>query len=189
MKKSDVRDLATEYGLGAMASKPDSQEICFVQGKSYRDFVEDEVPKELLKSGNLVDREGKVLGVHTGIYQYTIGQRKGLGIFAKDPLFVLALRPDTNEVVVGEEKYLFRKYATVNHLNWINDPVTVPTKMMAKIRYRSTESPVHVTPLEGNRIRVDFEIPQRAITPGQALVLYEGERVVGGGWIEDLSLE
>lgn len=189
MKKPEVRELATEFGLGRMASKPDSQEICFVQGKSYRDFVEEEVPAPLRKPGNIVDREGKVLGTHPGLYQFTIGQRKGLGVFAKDPLFVLALRPDTNEVVVGEEKYLFRKYATVNHLNWINDPITSETSLMAKIRYRAKESPVRVTPLEGDRIRVDFEIPQRAITPGQALVLYEGERVVGGGWIEDLSLE
>jgi len=189
MKKNEVRELATEYGLDRVAAKPDSQEICFVQAKSYKEFIEEEVPVELRKPGNLVDREGNILGIHTGLYQFTIGQRKGLGIYAKDPTFVLALRPENNEVVVGPETSLFRKYATVDHLNWINDPITEPTKLMAKIRYRSKESPVLVTPLEGNRIRVDFEIPQRAITPGQALVLYDGERVVGGGWIEDLSLE
>ncbi len=189
MKKNEVRELATEYGLDRVAAKPDSQEICFVQAKSYKEFIEEEVPAELRRPGNLVDRQGNVIGTHTGLYQFTIGQRKGLGIYAKDPTFVLALRPENNEVVVGPETSLFRKYATVDHLNWINDPITQPTKLMAKIRYRSKESPVLVTPLEGNRVRVDFEIPQRAITPGQALVLYEGDRVVGGGWIEDLSLE
>lgn len=189
LKKNEVRELATEYGLDRVASKPDSQEICFVQAKSYKEFIEEEVPAELRKPGNLVDRAGNVLGTHTGLYQFTIGQRKGLGIYAKDPTFVLALRPETNEVVVGPETSLFRKYATVDHMNWINDPVTEPTKLAAKIRYRSKESPVLVTPLEGNRVRVDFDIPQRAITPGQALVLYDGDRVVGGGWIEDLSLE
>jgi tRNA-specific 2-thiouridylase len=187
-EKKVVRDLAVKYGL-LVANKPDSQEICFVQAKSYKEFIEEEVPKELLKPGNIVDPEGRVLGEHTGLHQFTIGQRKGLGVFGKEPLFVLALRGKTNEVVVGPEQNLFRKSATVSTLNWINEPLTQTRKVCAKIRYRAKESPVEVVPRADGKLDVRFEIPQRAITPGQAMVFYEGEKVLGGGWIEDLSIQ
>ena len=187
-EKKQVRELAMKYGLN-VASKPDSQEICFVQAKSYKDFIEEEVPKELLKPGKIVDPLGNVLGDHSGLHQFTIGQRKGLGVFGKEPLFVLALRGATNEVVVGPEKNLFRKSALVSHLNWINEPVTHAKKVHAKIRYRAKESPVEVVPQEDGKLEVRFEIPQRAITPGQAMVFYEGDKVLGGGWIEDLSIQ
>lgn len=185
--KTYVRELARKYGL-AVASKPDSQEICFVQAKSYKDFIEEEVPKELLKPGNMVDVEGKVLGPHQGLHAYTIGQRKGLGAFGHEPMYVLSLNAKTNEVVVGPEKHLFRKRATVSNLNWLNGPLEKTTRLDAKIRYRAKESPVEAIPLPDGRIEVIFDTPQRAITPGQALVLYDGERVVGGGWIDDLPL-
>lgn len=185
--KTYVRELARRYGLG-VASKPDSQEICFVQAKSYRDFIEEEVPKELLRPGNIVDTSGKVLAQHPGLHAFTIGQRKGLGAYSSEPLYVLELRGATNEVVVGPESHLFRKSATVSHMNWLNQSLERTMKLSAKIRYRAKESPVEATPLEGNRIEVKFDIPQRAITPGQALVLYDGPRVVGGGWIDSLSL-
>ncbi len=187
-EKKQVRELAMKYGLN-VASKPDSQEICFVQARSYKDFIEEEVPKELLKPGKIVDPLGNVLGDHSGLHQFTIGQRKGLGVFGKEPLFVLALRGATNEVVVGPEKNLFRKSALVSHLNWINEPVTHAKKVHAKIRYRAKESPVEVVPQEDGKLEVRFEIPQRAITPGQAMVFYEGDKVLGGGWIEDLSIQ
>jgi tRNA-specific 2-thiouridylase len=187
-EKKAVRDLAIKYGL-LVANKPDSQEICFVQAKSYKDFIEEEVPKELLKPGNIVDPTGQVLGQHTGLHQFTIGQRKGIGVHSKEPLFVLALRGKTNEVVVGPEQNLFRKSALVSHLNWINEPVTQTKRVFAKIRYRAKESPVEVVPLPDGKCEVRFEVPQRAITPGQAMVFYENEKVLGGGWIEDLSIQ
>lgn len=187
-EKKTVRELAIKYGL-LVANKPDSQEICFVQAKSYKDFIEEEVPKELLKPGNIVDPQGNILGQHTGLHQFTIGQRKGLGVFGKEPLFVLALRGATNEVVVGPEQNLFRKSALVSHLNWINEPLFSSRKLAAKIRYRAKESPVEVIPCENGKVEVKFEVPQRAITPGQAMVFYEGDKVLGGGWIEDLSIQ
>jgi tRNA-specific 2-thiouridylase len=187
-EKKVVRDLAIKYGL-LVANKPDSQEICFVQAKSYKDFIEEEVPKALLKPGNIVDPDGNVLGQHTGLHQFTIGQRKGLGVHGKEPLFVLALRGKSNEVVVGPEQNLFRKSALVSNVSWINAPVNSPKKVLAKIRYRSKESPVEVSPTAEGKLEVKFEIPQRAITPGQAMVFYEGEKVIGGGWIEDLSIQ
>ena len=187
-EKKVVRELANKYGL-LVANKPDSQEICFVQAKSYKDFIEEEVPKALLKPGNIVDPSGNILGQHTGLHQFTIGQRKGLGVFGKEPLFVLALRGKTNEVVVGPEQNLFRKSALVNNISWINEPLHEQKHLAAKIRYRAKESPVRVTPLPDGKLDVQFEIPQRAITPGQAMVFYEGNRVLGGGWIEDLSIQ
>jgi len=187
-EKKVVRELANKYGL-LVANKPDSQEICFVQAKSYKDFIEEEVPKALLKPGNIVDPSGNILGQHTGLHQFTIGQRKGLGVFGKEPLFVLALRGKTNEVVVGPEQNLFRKSALVNNISWINEPLQEQKHLAAKIRYRAKESPVRVTPLPDGKLDVQFEVPQRAITPGQAMVFYEGNRVLGGGWIEDLSIQ
>lgn len=186
-EKPYVRELAKRYGL-SVASKPDSQEICFVQAKSYREFIEEEVPKELLRAGNMIDVQGKVLAQHPGIHAFTIGQRKGLGAYGTEPMYVLELRPETNEVVIGPESYLFRKRATVSHMNWLNQPIEKIQTLTAKIRHRSKESPVEVIPLENNRVEVRFTFPQRAITPGQALVLYDGPRVVGGGWIESLPL-
>ena len=187
-EKPDVRRLAEEYGL-LVAHKPDSQEICFVQAKSYREFIEQEVPKELLRPGTIVDKAGKVLGEHTGLHQFTIGQRKGIGVFGKDPLYVLALRAATNEVVVGPEQDLFRKRALVHHVNWINESLTSTKDFTAKIRYRAKESAVTATPLGDSRVEVQFQTPQRAITPGQAVVFYDGDRVAGGGWVEDLPLD
>jgi len=187
-EKKTVRELAIKYGL-LVANKPDSQEICFVQAKSYREFIEDEVPKELLKPGNIVDPDGNILGNHGGLHQFTIGQRKGIGVHGKEPLFVLALRGKTNEVVVGPEQNLFRKSALVSRVNWINEPILGTKKVNAKIRYRAKESPVEIFPTADGKLEVKFEIPQRAITPGQAMVFYEGEKVVGGGWIEDLSIQ
>lgn len=187
-EKKQVRELAKRLEL-AVADKPDSQEICFVQSRSYKDFVEKEAPPELLRPGNIVNPEGTLLGTHTGLHQFTIGQRKGLGVNSKDPLFVLALNPERDEVVVGKEELLFRKRCTVAHVNWVSPPnLHETTEFAAKIRYRAKESPVRVSPLLDNRVEVEFEIPQRAITPGQAIVFYRGEQVIGGGWIEDLAI-
>lgn len=188
-EKKQVRDLAQKLGLVGVAQKPDSQEICFVQARNYKDFIEEKVPPSLLIPGAIVDRSGTELGAHTGLHQFTIGQRKGIGVNSKEPLYVLALNKERHEVVVGPEEALYRKSCTVSHLNWINPPgLDRPQDFHAKIRYRAKETPVSIRPLLDNRIEVTFAEPQRAITPGQALVLYQGDRVAGGGWIEDLSL-
>lgn len=185
LTKPEVRALAEKYGL-ATAHKPDSQEICFVQAKSYKEFVEAAAPPEALRPGEIVDPEGKVLGRHDGLHGYTIGQRKGLNVGSLVPLYVLRLDAAKNQVVVGPEEKLFRRRATVSHLNWIED---APTTAAAKIRYRAKESPVELKSLGEGRAEVHFSVPQRAIAPGQAMVFYEGDRVLGGGWIEDLAID
>jgi len=188
--KRQVRDLAGKLGLDHVAQKPDSQEICFVQARSYKDFIEEKVPASLLRPGQILDLDGKEIGTHNGLHQFTIGQRKGLGVNSKEPLYVIGIENDRNAIIVGPEKVLYRKRCTVAHMNWVNAPnLDKPQKYAAKIRYRAKETPVDVFPLLDNRIEVTFHEPQRAITPGQALVLYDGRRVVGGGWIESLSVD
>lgn len=186
--KPQVREMAEKLGL-AVANKPDSQEICFVQSRNYADFIEETVPKQLLGAGRVLDSAGTVLGQHNGLHQFTIGQRKGLGVNSKDPLYVVGFRKETNDVVIGPESELFRTRCTVSDLNWIVPPRLDESRpIQAKIRYRATECPVRLHPLLDNRIEVEFETPQRAITPGQALVFYEGNQVLGGGWIEDIPV-
>lgn len=189
LEKPQVRELARQLGL-RVAEKPDSQEICFVQARDYSTFIESRVAPDLLKKGPIVDPQGTVLGEHEGIHHFTIGQRKGLGIASKDPLYVLGIQREHNRVVVGPERGLFRKRATVSHINWILPPeLDTSRKFGAKIRYRAKECPVEVFPLAGNRVEVHFEEPQRAVTPGQVIVFYREDTVVGGGWIEDLAID
>lgn len=186
--KKQVRDLATELGLIRMAAKPDSQEICFVQGKSYREFIESRVPQDLLQKGRLLDTAGNVIGEHEGLHHYTVGQRKGLGVSSPLPMYVVAMDADRNEVTIGPEDSLLKKKCVVSNMNWVNRlDFTQNQNLKAKIRYRAKESAVQLYPLLDNRVEVEFIDPQRAITPGQALVLYDNDRVVGGGWIEEVS--
>jgi tRNA-specific 2-thiouridylase len=185
--KDQVRELARKLEL-SVANKPDSQEICFVQARSYKDFIESRVPASMLKPGVIMNEAGEVLGEHTGLHQFTIGQRKGIGVHSNEPLFVLSLDSHLNQVVVGPETSLFRKTCTVSHMNWVTTPnLDKPEGFSAKIRYRAKESPVTIRPLLDNRVEVRFEEPQRAVTPGQALVVYKGDQVIGGGWIEDIA--
>ncbi len=184
--KPEVRDMARKLGL-SIANKPDSQEICFVQAKSYADFIEEKVPASQLKPGPILYHTGEELGRHEGLHRYTIGQRKGLGVFKSEPLYVLGLDLAKNSLVVGPEAGLFRKWCTVSHTTWIAK-VDLPLACHAKIRYRSKESPVELKPLPDGKIEVRFEVPQRAITPGQAMVFYSGDKVLGGGWIDDLPV-
>lgn len=187
LTKDQVRELAHELEL-RVANKPDSQEICFVQSRSYADFIEERVPKSMISSGHIVDLDGRVLATHDGVHQFTIGQRKGLGLSGKDPMYVIDIRPEQKEVVVGPNTALFKKRCIVSNMNWINPPhLEKPRPLKAKVRYRSVESPILMTPLLDNRIEVVFETPQRAITPGQALVIYESDHVLGGGWIEEVD--
>jgi tRNA-specific 2-thiouridylase len=187
-EKKQVRELARELGLLGVSEKPDSQEICFVQDKSYKDFIEQRVPATLLKPGLIVNPAGQPVGEHPGIHHFTIGQRKGVGVQGKEPLYVLEVNPERHEVMVGPESYLFKKSCTIAQMNWVGTPeLDKPHGFAGKIRYRAKDSAVVVRPLLDRRVEVLFSEPQRAITPGQALVLYKEDRLVGGGWIETVA--
>jgi tRNA-specific 2-thiouridylase len=179
--KSETRQMAAELGL-SVANKPESQDICFVPFKRYTEFIELYAP-EVLQPGPIVDQEGAVLGEHRGIALHTVGQRRGLGVAAGKPLFVTGLDPTTNSVVVGGADDLLRSSCTLEEVNWIaGEAPREPIRAMGKARYRSHEvaCTAHV---EGSGLRVEFDAPQRALTPGQALVLYDGDYVLGGGTI------
>jgi len=183
MTKSDTRDTARHCGLKT-ADKEESMEICFVPDNDYGGFLR---KADLVQPhrGEIVDQQGRVLGHHEGIEFYTIGQRKGLGISSPVPLYVLELDAATNRVVVGDGATLDRDEFTVNQCNWI--PFASPPEAIevtAKIRYNHPGTPATVLPSGQWTARVKLNTPQRAITPGQAAVFYQGDRVVGGGWIE-----
>ncbi|HEX8967313.1 MAG TPA: tRNA 2-thiouridine(34) synthase MnmA [Chloroflexota bacterium] len=179
--KSTTRQMAAELGL-AVATKPESQDICFVPFKRYTEFIERYAP-EVLQPGPIVDRQGAVVGEHRGIALHTVGQRRGLGIAAGQPLFVTGLDPATNTVVVGGAEDLMTSTCWLEQVNWIaGDPPNAPLRATAKTRYRSQDVGCSVT-TDGERLRVDFDQPQRAVTPGQALVVYDDEYVLGGGTI------
>ncbi len=187
LEKKQVRELARELGL-AIADKPDSQEICFVQEKSYKDFIEERVPASMLRPGLIVDPDGRAIGEHPGVHHFTIGQRKGIGVHGNDPVYVISVNQEKSEVTVGPETLLFKKSCSIAKMNWVGTPeLDKPHGFSAKIRSRSKESPVIVRPMLDRRVDVLFTEPQRAITPGQALVLYQEDRLVGGGWIESVS--
>jgi tRNA-uridine 2-sulfurtransferase len=179
--KAETRQLAHQLGL-SVADKPESQDICFVPFKRYTEFIELYAP-EVLQPGPIVNAQGTVVGEHKGIALHTVGQRRGLGIAAGQPVFVTALEPSTNTVVVGGPEDLLKSNCVLEEVNWIcGEPPIEPLRAMARARYRSPEVACSVWH-DGQHLRVDFDQPQRAITPGQALVLYEGEYVLGGGTI------
>ncbi len=182
--KEEIRKLAFELGLDTVASKPDSQEICFVQDNNYGRFIEETTQSNIV-DGDFVDINGNVIGRHKGIVHYTIGQRKGLGIALGKPVYVIDIDVNNNRVVLGEESDVFSKTLITKDLNFISiDKLTEPLEVYAKIRYSAKEAPAVIYPLENNRVEVDFEDKQRAITPGQSVVFYDGDIVVGGGVIE-----
>jgi tRNA-specific 2-thiouridylase len=179
--KSSTRQVAADLGL-SVANKPESQDICFVPFKRYTEFIELYAP-DVLQPGPIVDQEGHVLGEHRGVALHTIGQRRGLGIAAGQPLFVTSLEPTTNTVVVGGPEALLKSSCQLEEVNWIaGAPPAMPLRAMGKARYRSQEVACTVR-REGDELVVDFDQPQKALTPGQALVLYDGEYVLGGGTI------
>lgn len=180
--KDEIRKIAEKINL-RIANKPDSQEICFVPDNQYANFIEEYTGEEI-KPGNFVDLNGKVLGRHKGIINYTIGQRKGLGLSLGKPGFVVEIRPDTNEVVIGDNSDVFASKVIINRLNFMAiEDVVGEMSFEAKIRYSHQPAKCIVKKLDDDTLECTFEEPQRAITPGQALVLYDGDIVVGGGTI------
>jgi tRNA-specific 2-thiouridylase len=183
--KAEVRRMAAERGL-ITANKPESQEICFVTNGTYADYLEQELRLQA-QPGPIIDLEGNVLGEHRGIWRYTIGQRKGLGISAGRPLYVIAIDPDSNTITVGSEDELYQRELLAEEPNFIAlAELTEPVRVLAKVRYRMTEAPATVFPCDDGRVRVVFDEPQRAITPGQAVVFYDAadpDLLVGGATV------
>lgn len=190
LTKSQVRDIARRHGL-SVADKSESQEICFVPDGDYASFIERNYAQVLggredggFPPGQIVDADGHILGLHQGVHRFTIGQRRGLGIAHSAPLYVLEVDPEANRIVVGERSQLYRASCRVIRPNWISiADLTEPRKVETKIRSRHPEAAAVIVPLEDGGVDVRFEQPQPAICPGQACVFYEGEVVVGGGWI------
>ncbi|MDU4960629.1 MAG: tRNA 2-thiouridine(34) synthase MnmA [Sporomusaceae bacterium] len=181
--KDVTRQLAREFGL-AVADKPDSQEICFIPDNDYKRYLGEHAP-DSLKPGPIVDVDGCIIGRHAGLPLYTVGQRKGLGLAAGHPLYVVALDFEKNELIVGSDHDVFAGGLIAADLNWIMiDQLTDRLTAKAKIRYGAREAEAVVTPLDEGRIHVAFASPQRAITPGQSVVLYDGDSVIGGGIIQ-----
>lgn len=182
--KTETRRLAQELGL-PVAAKPDSQEICFVPNDDYGAFFAAHMP-EALRPGNIVDTQGRVLGRHRGLPLYTVGQRHGLGIAAGKPLYVVALDTVRNEVIVGYDDDVLGCTLIAEDLNFIAiDTLAAPRRVTAKIRYNAREAAATITPQAAGTVRVEFAAPQRAITPGQAVVFYDGDIVLGGGTIRE----
>jgi tRNA-specific 2-thiouridylase len=183
LEKAEVRRLARARGL-PVADKAESQEICFVPDGDYAGFVERAAPAED-RAGPIVDASGREIGRHGGVHRFTVGQRRGLGLASARPLYVLAVRPDTRTVVVGDEDELLSDRLLARGVNWLSRPEPAgETRARARIRYRHAEAEATVLPLGGGRAEVRFRTPQRAVTPGQAVVFYDGEVCLGGGWIE-----
>lgn len=180
--KDEIRKIAEEAGL-LVAHKKDSQEICFVPDNDYAGFIKNSTGKTIPK-GNFVLADGKVIGEHQGIIHYTIGQRKGLNLSMGHPVFVTKIRPDSNEVVIGESEDLFVNTLICDRVNFMAmEGLDGEVRLKAKIRYNHPGAECVISPAEDGKVRVTFDQPQRAITPGQAVVFYQGEYVAGGGII------
>lgn len=181
--KVETRARAKELGL-TVASKPDSQEICFVSDNNYQNFLEERLGKGYTKPGPFLDTQGKVLGQHAGISHYTIGQRKGLGITFGKPMFVVSIDPERNAVILGEHEEVFGQELICEQVNFISiADLTGPIEVEAKIRYSAKPAEAIIRPVESGQVAVAFKEPQRAITPGQSVVFYQEDVVVGGGII------
>jgi tRNA-specific 2-thiouridylase len=197
MTKAEVREVARQHGL-ASAEKPESQEICFVPGGDYKRFIEaylEEQGEGLPdSSGELVTATGETIGEHSGVHNFTVGQRKGLGVATGSPLYVIQIKPagetgadraaTANQVVLGPDDLLYSKTLRARDLNWISmESLTGPLRVSVKIRHRHEPALAWIENSAPGEVTATFDQPQRAITPGQAAVFYEGEVVVGGGWI------
>ena len=182
-EKDEVREVARKYQLRT-AEKPESQELCFIADDNYKRFLKDRIP-EKIQEGDIVDQDGRVLGEHQGIPFYTVGQRRGLGISAETPLYVTELKVHDNTIVVGKNENLLAETMQVEEVNFITmDRLTESIRAEVKIRYKDTGAPATISPLSDTEVEVTFDQPRRAVTPGQAAVFYDGDTVIGGGWIK-----
>ncbi|MCE2456642.1 MAG: tRNA 2-thiouridine(34) synthase MnmA [Dehalococcoidia bacterium] len=182
-RKDVIREMAEEAGL-TVANKPDSQEICFIPDDNYRKFVSDRVKP---RPGNLVSMRGEVLGTHPGIQFFTIGQRRGLGLrgSTEKPMYVTRINADSNEVVLGSQEDLMSTTLWASRVTYVSGSLPDGSiEVEAKIRYKADPSPATITPLSPDSAKVEFHQPQRAVTPGQAVVFYDGGSILGGGYIE-----
>jgi tRNA-uridine 2-sulfurtransferase len=192
MTKAEVRQVARSLGLET-AEKPESQEICFVPDGDYARFVEDYAQHEMgeragegaLASGEIATTEGRVVGRHAGLHRYTVGQRRGIGVAAADPLYVVKIDVPRNQLVVGKQSELYRESLVARGVNWLSiAPPESSIRAKVRIRYRALEGWATLVPIGPVKVGVDFDEPQPAITPGQAAVFYDDDVVLGGGWIE-----
>lgn len=181
LEKSKVRQLAAKFML-PVAQKHESQEICFIPDNDYVRFLEANGIVEA--PGDIVTSEGRVVGSHAGLHRYTIGQRKGLGIAWSEPLHVLRIDNENNRLIVGTKEKLSCSSLTAGQAVWNGSPPIAEFTASCRIRYRHTPAPCRVVPIDDKRFEVHFDNPQSSITPGQAAVIYDGEYVLGGGWIE-----
>ena len=187
LTKEEVRDVARRANL-PVAEKPESMELCFVPNGNYVQFIHAYSKERGISlqdtEGEIVSEAGEVIGHHNGVHNFTIGQRKGLGFAAGKPLYVLSIDPRKNRVVVGEDDVLRTTKCELEEVNWVSiEKPQASLRAFAKIRHKHEPAPATVEPLDANRARLTFDTPQRAITPGQAAIFYDGDRVLGGGWI------
>ena len=180
--KDEIREQAQKLGL-RVADKRDSQEICFVPAGEHARFIRERSGSDLA-AGEIVTTAGEVVGRHAGLENFTIGQRKGLGVACGEPRFVVRLEPDSRRVVIGSKEELGRGSLTADRTNWLVPPPIEPTPCSVKIRYNSRPVPATVVSLPGDCLHIEFDTPQTGVAPGQAVVCYAGDRVMGGGWIE-----
>jgi tRNA-specific 2-thiouridylase len=181
-RKEEIRKLAAGLGL-SVADKKDSQEICFVPDGDYASLVRRR-RGDVDLSGEIVTTSGEIVGRHDGLENYTIGQRKGLGIAFGEPRYVVRLERETRRVVIGKVEELGRREFTASRANWLVDPPTRGLRCEVKVRYKSPPAPAEVFPLPDDRLHILLDEPKAGIAPGQAAVCYLGDRVLGGGWIE-----
>ena len=185
--KRQVRQKAKSLGL-VVHERPESQEICFIPDDDYARFLQEKMPGAF-KPGAILDGNGNVLGRHKGIARFTIGQRRGMGISSPNPLYVCEIHPESHTIVVGSNDRLYKKRVLVSHLNLIPDvDFDSPVFVMAKIRYKHREARAQLFSAGGKKARLDFDAPQRAVTPGQSVVFYDGDYVLGGGIIEKAKI-
>ncbi len=189
MTKPEVRELARKHNL-VIAEKPDSQEICFVPGGDYKSFLDayltEQGEKPVDTTGELVTSDGKVIGEHAGVHNFTVGQRKGLGVATGSPLYVIQIKNDTRQVVVGKDEDLYSRTLRARRVNLISTAaIEEPMRVAVKIRHKHQPAAATIEATGPDELTATFDEPQRAITPGQAAVFYDGDVVVGGGWIED----
>ena len=183
LDKPSVRAHAERLKLH-VTQKPDSQEICFVPDGDYAAFVERQAP-EATRPGTVVAADGRVLGTHAGVHRFTIGQRKGLGLSSSEPLYVTAIHPEAGQVVVGSREDLGRTSLTASTVNWISGEAPSDwRRVTAQIRHRHAAAPAKVRGTDDGRAELEFDAPQTAVTPGQAVVFYDRDEVLGGGWID-----